>query len=133
MHDFAGAVNTPVPLAVETALVHAEVDGALSFDPTDPFAVTLTVAPSMPERVTWTFARELLEAGVMAPAGYGDVTVEPCGDREIRITLAGDKVASMTLSLDAVAEFLIATYAVVPSGSELDHVDLDAQIAALLS
>ena len=35
-------------------------------------------------------------------------------------------------SATPVLEFLVESYAVVPTGSELDRVDLDAEIAALL-
>jgi hypothetical protein len=86
--------------------------------------------------VIWTFARELLQGGVNAPTGEGDITIEPAetsaGSRALRITLATDCLATMLVSTDRVIEFLVETYALVPSGCELDHVDLDAEIAALL-
>ena len=60
-----------------------EMEGELRYDPADPFAVTLTIfAPGWPVR--WTMARDLLLGGCYAPAGEGDVRVEPCLDDEGR-------------------------------------------------
>jgi len=48
------------------------------------------------------------------------------------VTLATDCMASMLVPAARVVEFLVETFTVVPTGSELDRVDLDAEIAALL-
>ena len=86
--------------------------------------------------VQWTFARQLLTDGVAAPAGEGDVQVWPS-------STAGSSVVCLSLSspsgralfevpLAELAEFLGRTYASVPTGSEADHVDVDAELALLL-
>jgi hypothetical protein len=75
---------------------------------------------------------------VSAPSGEGDITIEPDtssfddNERSLRITLATDCLATMVTPAAPVLEFLVETYAIVPTGSELDRVDLDAEIAALL-
>jgi len=131
-------ITTPLSLTVSTGTGEADLDAELRYDPADPFAVSLAIGVDCGDPVVWTFARELLAAGVNAPSGEGDITLEPDmsegfgGERTLRITLATDCMATMLASTDRVVEFLVETYAVVPTGSELDRVDFDAEIAALL-
>ena len=132
-------VTTPLALTVTTGTGEAELSGELRYDPSDPFAVSMAIGVDCGEPVIWTFARELLAAGVGTPAGEGDITVEPdlsAGftgeDRMLRITLATDCMATMLAPAERVVEFLVETYSVVPTGTELDRVDFDAEIAALL-
>jgi hypothetical protein len=132
-------ITTPLTLTVSTGTGEADLDAELRYDPADPFAVSLAIGVDCGEPVVWTFARELLAAGVNAPAGEGDITVEPDvsegfgGDRLLRVTLATDCMATMLAPTDRVVEFLVESYAVVATGAELDRVDFDAEIAALLS
>ena len=132
-------ITTPLSLVVSTGTGEAELDAELRYDPADPFAVSLAIGVECGEPVVWTFARDLLSAGVSAPTGEGDITIEPDpasaldeDTRMLRITLATDCLATMLASSDRVVEFLVETYAIVPTGSELDRVDLDSEIAALL-
>jgi hypothetical protein len=133
-------ITTPLSLTVTTGTGEAELDAELRYDPSDPFAVSLAIGVDCSEPVVWTFARDLLAAGVNAPSGEGDITIEPDTshgllheERVLRITLATDCLATMIASTDRVIEFLVETYAVVPTGAELDRVDFDAEIAALLA
>ena len=132
-------ITTPLSLTVTTGTGEADLDAELRYDPADPFAVSLAIGVDCGEPVVWTFARDLLSSGVSAPAGEGDITIEPdlshgfaAEERALRITLATDCLATMLVSMDRVVEFLVETFALVPTGTELDRVDLDAEIAALL-
>ena len=132
-------ITTPLTLTVTTGTGEAELSGELRYDPSDPFAVSLAIGVECGEPVVWTFARDLLSAGVSAPSGEGDITIEPDvsqgfthEERALRITLATDCLATMLVSTDRVVEFLVETFALVPTGAELDRVDWDAEIAALL-
>src|SRR5690348_11100659 len=132
-------ITTPLSLVVSTGTGEAELDAELRYDPADPFAVSPAIGVERGEPVVWTFARHLLSAGVSARTGEGDITIEPDpasaldnDARQLRITLATDCLATMLASSDRVVEFLVETYAIVPTGSELDRVDLDSEIAALL-
>jgi hypothetical protein len=131
-------ITTPLPLTVATGNGEADLCGELRYDPSDPFAVSLAIGTDCGDPVVWTFARDLLSAGVSAPAGEGDITIEPAAtdfgteERVLRVTLATDCLATMLVSMDRVVEFLVETFALVPTGAELDRVDLDAEIAALL-
>lgn len=137
MLDTPQTVTSPVTLLVTAATGEAEIAAELRYEPTDPFAVSLVIGTAHTDPVTWVFSRELLNDGLTAPTGEGDITVEPAGDwlgqRVLRITLATDCLATMLLSAQAATEFLMASYAVVPTGCELDHIDFDAEIDALLA
>lgn len=128
-------LTMPLTLAVTAATGYAELAAELRYDAADPYAVTLHIGTDCSEPVVWVFARELLSAGIGAPRGEGDITVEPAEDvagRMLRITLATDCVATMLAPSDPVVEFLVESYARVPSGSEGHHVDFEAEIASLL-
>src|SRR3954453_914461 len=132
-------ITTPLSLVVPPGPGEAELDAELRYDPADPFAVALAIGVECGEPVVWMFARDLLAAGVTAPTGEGDITLGPDtissfddSERCLRIALATDCLATMVTPAAPVLEFLVETYAIVPTGSELDRVDLDAEIAALL-
>jgi hypothetical protein len=128
-------VTTQLTLSVSAATGDADLDAELRYDPSDPLAVSLAIGTECEEPVVWTFARDLLADGVNHVSGEGDITVEPAIDVDeklIRITLATDCLATMTAPRDKVVEFLVEAFTAVPSGCEMDRVDLDAEIAALL-
>jgi hypothetical protein len=138
MLHLPSTITTPLTLRVATGTGEAELSGELRYEPSDPFAVSLAIGVECGDPIIWTFARDLLSAGVTAPAGEGDITIEPAGaeagdeERVLRVTLATDCLATLLVSMDRVVEFLVETYALVPTGTELDRVDIDAEIAALL-
>lgn len=85
-------MSTVIEQPVEARLVAAaprmpSIPATLHYDRTDPFAVRMTFpAPATLEgvEVCWTFARELLAAGLDDSEGHGDVRVRPYGyDRTV--------------------------------------------------
>jgi Streptomyces sporulation and cell division protein, SsgA len=129
-------VTTPLTLAISAATGEAELAAELRYNPRDPFAVSLAIGVEFGEPVIWVFGRDLLANGVREVSGEGDITVEPATDSEnhqIRITLATDCLATMLAPRDTVVEFLVDSFTAVPSGCELDSIDIDAEIATLLS
>src|ERR1700722_8629932 len=131
----ARTVTTPLTLFVSASGGDAEIQGELRYDPSDPLAVSLAIGVECSEPVVWVFGRDLLAEGVSRASGLGDITVEPATEldcHEIRITLATDCLATMIAPRDKVVEFLVESFTVVASGCELDSIDLDAEIAALL-
>lgn len=137
MLDTPQTITSPVTLLVTAANGEAEIAAELRYEPSDPFAVSLVIGTGHADPVTWVFARELLHDGLTAPTGRGDITIEPAGrrlgERVLRITLATDCLATMLMSADAATEFLMASFALVPTGCELEHIDIDAEINALLA
>lgn len=129
-------VTTPLTLSVSASTGDADMRAELRYDPNDPLAVTLAIGTECEAPVVWIFGRDLLAQGVNCISGEGDITVEPASDRETReilFTLATDCLATMTADRDKVLEFLVASFTAVPSGCEMDRIDFDTEIAALLS
>ena len=115
------------------------VRAGLRYDVTDPYAVQVafhTGSGGDSDTVEWTFARALLSEGVSAPVGDGDVQVWPSsssGSRVVCLSLSSPSgKALFEVPLAELVEFLGQTYEAVPSGSESDHVDVDAELALLL-
>jgi hypothetical protein len=112
------------------------VDATLEYDASDPFAIHLDIAAG-DGMVRWSLARDLLTEGVEAPAGMGDVQIIPMGGkhgRRVQIVLSSpDGAATLEAPLTEMVEFLAATFAVVPSGTESDLMDVDTLVAQLLA
>lgn len=83
--------------------------------------------------VTWIFARQLLEEGLRAPAGSGDVHIWPCGRaRTVLEFHAPQGLALVQFDRAVLQRFLLRSYAVVGAGSEATGLDLDRNLARLL-
>jgi hypothetical protein len=112
----------------------------LRYDVTDPYAIHIAFRTGGEDRpqdtVEWTFARQLLTDGVTRAVGEGDVQVWPShSDGTPAVCLALSSPSGRALfevPLGELVEFLSATYSAVPTGSESDFVDLDAELALLL-
>ena len=113
------------------------VTSQLSFAQYDPFAVTLRFLVDGDQWVTWNFARELLERGITAASGEGDVQIWP-GERDggrciFLHTSSPHGAATFVVALPTVVEFLLGTFALVPSGAESDFLDVDGELADFLA
>jgi hypothetical protein len=101
----------------------------------NPYAVTAVFRTGDGD-VTWVFGRDLLDDGLIEPVGEGDVTVWPAVEdaRAIACLALASPAGSALLHVDASAlrAFLDETYALVPLGTEGDHLDIDAELEALL-
>ncbi len=90
----------------------------------------------VPETVTWTFARELLAAGLDGWVGIGDVRVwpwtSPRGEFVAVSLSAPDGSALFEAPRRVLVRFLRRTYVAVPRGREADHLDLDGALARLM-
>ena len=86
--------------------------------------------------VEWVVSRELLAAGLHAPAGEGDVGIWPSTNRGaevVCVSLTSPDGQALLFGRHAdVAEFLDRTFAEVPAGTEGDFLDLDALVEHLL-
>lgn len=110
----------------------------LRYQTDDPWAVRVTFQTGgEPDgTVEWMFARQLLTEGVRETAGEGDVRVWPSmsdGERVVNLAMTSPSGSALfEIDRDALVEFLQQTYLAVPTGSEEDAVDLDAELAVLL-
>ncbi|MEO5711642.1 MAG: SsgA family sporulation/cell division regulator [Nocardioidaceae bacterium] len=112
-----------------------ELNVTLGYDSRDPFAVSAVMETSS-LRITWVFARELLDGGLLEPTGDGDVHVWPCLDHHGHSILAlelcsDDGDALLELPTQKVAGFVDNTLAAVPAGTEADHLDVDALLESI--
>src|SRR3954463_6085435 len=113
------------------------VRAGLRYDVTDPYAVQVSFhTGSEGDVVEWTFARQLLTDGVTAPVGEGDVQVWPSASNGLPVVCLSlsspSGKALFEVPLPELVDFLGQTYAAIPTGSESDHVDVDAELALLL-
>lgn len=118
-------------------------DDALTFratfgyDAADPYAIRVTF-PVPGGQVHWVLARNLLQRGLHEPAGLGDVLLRPGHDDGGRPVVVLEfrspdgRLVVEARSGDLLA-FLLQTWALVPLGSEVDHVDLDVLVDQLLA
>jgi len=104
----------------------------LSYVGSEPFAVNIAFRTERGKWVEWTFARDLLVAGLTEPAGIGDVRVRPDLATEEDIVIleieSPDGYALVEVEREDVEQFLDASAQVVPFGAEGDHFDIDAFI-----
>jgi hypothetical protein len=131
-------VSYPLALSLLSAdgsevILAAELRFALQ----DPLAVEALFDDGGDEPVRWVFARDLLSAGLDHRSGDGDVVVWPTidadGTRAVHVRLRsphGD--ALLEASADAIQAFLVATWALVPPGTEHEHLDVENALDALL-
>jgi hypothetical protein len=119
-----------------------EVPALLSYEAADPFAVRITFGDSATgpsaadDGVTWLVGRDLLRVGLDRPAGDGDVRVWPASATADVLFLhlrAPSGEALFELSRATLSAFLRETEVLVPAGSEAAALDLDDELAALLS
>jgi hypothetical protein len=102
-----------------------------SYDPADPFAVTARFTTGDLE-VAWTFSRDLLRDGLEGAAGLGDVRFSHAGKASLNMDLASpDGRARIVCDATALGRFLACSYAILPSGKESTHLDMDSWLSRL--
>lgn len=113
------------------------LDAGFGYDPTDPFAVSVTFH-TVEGDVRWVFGRELLAEGLVEPAGDGDVHIWPSlndrGEAVVNIDLVspdGELLAEVAAA--PVHEFVARSMRLVPPGSESSRLDLDRLITQLIA
>lgn len=130
------ALDITVECVDERGIRH-DIDAVLGFQRIDPYAVTMTFITSEGDLV-WTFGRDLLSRGLVAPVGDGDVHVAPA------IGISGLAMASIELSspdghlvllarASDVTDFVSRSLEVVPAGAETAHFDVDSLISQVLA
>ncbi len=130
-------VDTVVLELIDATGAATPLETELSFDPSDPFAVTATFN-TISGPVRWTFGRDLLIGGLYEPTGDGDVHVWPCLDDEARSVIiielcSPDGEALVQARTSDITSFVERMTASVAPGNEIDHIDLDGTIAAILA
>lgn len=108
----------------------------LSYDATDPYAVTLEVShcDTWPR---WVLDRSLLIYGPARGAGEGDVHIRPASERPgqrvaIVVRTGADTWLELTLRRAEIDAAVDRFDAIVPNGGESDLIDWDTELSALL-
>lgn len=108
-----------------------------TYSATDPFAVTLGVRTRQDRWVEWLLARDLVVEALTGPAGEGDIRMSPqvvqgydIVEIEIRST---DGRAVLEVDRDLLGHFVEASTELVALGEELGQMDLDEEIAKIMS
>ncbi len=115
----------------------ADVEADFCYDPAEPYAVTITfhdhAVAARPE-----LARSSLARGITEPVGGGRLSLWPSLTTEGRAVVVlsascpdGDVVCE--IRTNQLHRFLARTFALVPVGTESDHLDLDAVVERLLT
>ena len=114
------------------------VSAGLRYAADDPWAVQVAFRTGGADDlvVEWMFARQLLTDGLAGLVGEGDVRVWPSlhdGERVVNLSMASPSGSALfEIDRDGLAEFLQQTFLAVPTGTEGDLVDFDAELALLL-
>ncbi|MFG3498246.1 SsgA family sporulation/cell division regulator [Streptomyces sp. NPDC047886] len=109
-----------------------------SYDRRQPFAVVLDMSgPSDRGNSRWSFARELLQAGLQRPSGEGDVRMWPpcrCNNRPGARLLLGGGTGTVLLDVPVrpLSGWLKRTWEAVPPGEEDAGIDWDTLLEKLL-
>lgn len=108
----------------------APVAATWCYDPADPFAVVLRIRHRRQRWVEWHFARTLLDEGLTAPAGLGDVRIEPFPADGLLITLDSPSGhALFRADADHARRFLCGSYDLVSPDAECEHPDVEWLLA----
>src|SRR3954462_8689520 len=137
--------SSPITLQLVGPQSWTEVPALLCYDAADPFAVRIAFGDvgdanggvDLDEGgIAWLLSRELLQAGLEAPTGEGDVRLWPAHAATDLVVLplpGPSRDTLFELSRATVAAFLRQSETLVPSGSESQLLDLDDELHVLLS
>jgi len=116
-----------------------ELAAGLRYSRRDPYAVRVSFDAGLGGPVEWVLGRDLLAAALEGPEGIGDVRAWPSrgaagGERVLVIVLAPPEgSARFEAGAAGIEAFLARTFELVPAGQESGCLDLDAELAELLS
>jgi hypothetical protein len=110
------------------------VAATLTYSIAEPFAVS-ALFRTTDGNINWVFARELLENGLTASVGEGDVVIWPAHDADgdiicISLSSPGGN-ALLEADTGELRTFLDASYNIIGRGSESEYVDVDSFLEAL--
>ncbi|MEJ3654064.1 SsgA family sporulation/cell division regulator [Pseudonocardia sp. TRM90224] len=121
-------------IAPDAPPVPVKVD--LTYHSRDPYAVQASFRTGNGTAVDWVFARDLLHDGLIAPAGTGDVRVQPMPLNPHRVQLelsSPSGHAVFTTCAQTLGDFLHRTFEAVPSNTEYSWLDFDLALSDLLN
>lgn len=121
-------------IAPDAPVVPVKVD--LTYSSKDPYAVQASFRTGNGTAVDWVFARDLLHDGLIAPAGTGDVHVQPMPGDPSRVQLelsSPSGHAVFTTCAQTLGDFLVRTFEAVPPETEYSWLNFDLALSDLLN
>jgi hypothetical protein len=110
---------------------------SLRYEPTDPYVVRATFFTDTDEPAEWVLGRDLLADGLRGSAGCGDIRIWPAvgrGDQAMYLVLRSPAgTALLEVPVQDVRTFLVNTEALVPRGTESEHIDWNLELANLFA
>ncbi|MGF7239376.1 MAG: SsgA family sporulation/cell division regulator [Frankia sp.] len=145
MNSDSTPITSPLTVRiVQEGVARDEIPATLDYDPTDPYAVTISFHVGLDrnagDTVSWTIGRQLLRDGLAGLAGDADVQVWPGNEAEadraeklaLYLSLSSNAGSAMFRMMRRdIASFLRHTDCIVAPGTESAHLDLDAELALL--
>ncbi|WP_052685218.1 SsgA family sporulation/cell division regulator [Lentzea aerocolonigenes] len=134
MDHVVARTTTTVRLHTGDGLPVREIDTQLRYDSRDPLVISF-VFLLHEQNVLWALGRDLVAAGLIAPAGYGDVVLRPDDQDPGRVEFwftDGGEGSKLSAPLSEIAAFVDRTHELVPMGEEWLWLDLDAELAKVL-
>lgn len=124
--DYEVAMSVPAWASVNDG-PQESIDAVLVYRSCDPYAVGLRLW-----HVCWWFDRTLLATGMDCRCGLGDVTVEPVSITTVLVHLRSPEGhGTVSLPRPVCRRFLARIAALVPPGSERQHIDWDQVVQQL--
>jgi hypothetical protein len=108
----------------------------LRYDTRDPFLIALSFTFDGIDWTEWVFARDLFASGLRGPAGQGDIRLQPSPEAPELIVIELDTPfghAKLLGHRRQLERFLACSCDVVPLGEEGRWLDIDGELARLLS
>jgi hypothetical protein len=111
---------------------------SLAYSCADPYAITMAFDVGTDQPVEWALSRDLLVASLHAHEGIGDFQAWPSGvpggGQVLHLSMTSPfGHAQFEATADDISAFLGRTFDLVPAGQELTYLDIDAELAELLS
>jgi hypothetical protein len=108
----------------------------ITYDPTDPYALTFVFPKSTQEDNAWTVARDLVRDGLQYATGIGDVMFEPVRNSRtsyvlMTIHVDGD-TGCVIINGEDIRRILTLSYRLVCEGHESKFMNFDAELTSLL-
>ncbi|MEU0041118.1 SsgA family sporulation/cell division regulator [Streptomyces sp. NPDC006333] len=115
--------------------IRVPLEAEFHYTETDPLAVSVELHIPEGQVVRWVVSRDLLFDGTEEPSGMADVRLWPSvvrGRQVVFMKLEVQGVSSLLeMDLGKLQEWLVETFQLVHPGTEFEHVDWDATLAAL--
>jgi hypothetical protein len=136
-NDRHSTLRASAAFTLQTSHAHStQVDVELRYTTKDPHAVVAAFRTGRAGWVEWVFARTVLADGLLTHAGEGDIRIQPAKDNPARIVIeltSPSGHAAFEASIQDLSTFLDQTYDMVLPGDEHLWMDIDEQLAFLLS